>query len=314
MIEMWDEMFASMEPEIGDLIDSHPEQSFEKMHDILNQVWAEVFRVLIPGGFCCINIGDAVRSINGNFRLFPNHSRIIQSCTQIGFTILPPIIWRKPTNAPNKFMGSGMLPAGAYVTYEHEYILIFRKGGKRDFNSEELRSLRNSSAYFWEERNIWFSDLWQFNGTKQLISKVSRLRSAAFPLELPYRLINMYSIYGDTVLDPFMGTGTTAIAAMVTGRNSIGFEIDQSFKVYQDDIELTEIVSLSNKMIEERLQRHLNFVQERIALGKEIKHRNEYYGFPVMTAQEKQGRFFKIAEIKPTDCGFQVDYTDIKED
>jgi DNA modification methylase len=314
MIEMWDEMFASMDPEIGNLMSFQPEQAFENMHRILDQVWAETFRVLAPGGFCCINIGDATRSINGNFRLFSNHSRIIQSCTQIGFTNLPPVIWRKPTNAPNKFMGSGMLPAGAYITYEHEYILVFRKGVKRDFNSEALRRLRNSSAYFWEERNIWFSDLWQLNGIKQSIYEANRSRSAAFPLELPYRLINMYSVYGDNVLDPFMGTGTTAIAAMITGRNSTGFETDQSLKIYEEPKELKEIVSLGNRIIKERLQRHLSFVQDRIAAGKDIKHRNEHYGFPVMTAQERQGQFFRIAEIKPTAYGLQVDYVEIKKD
>ena len=314
MIEMWDGIFSSMEPEISDLMRFQPEQAFEKMHNVLDQVWSETFRVLSPGGFCCINIGDATRSVNGHFRLFSNHSRIIQKCTEIGFTNLPPVIWRKPTNAPNKFMGSGMLPAGAYITYEHEYILVLRKGAKRDFSTAALKHLRNASAYFWEERNIWFSDLWQLNGTKQAISKTSRSRSAAFPVELPYRLINMYSVYGDTVLDPFMGTGTTTIAAIASGRNSIGFEIDESFKPHQESAELAEIVSLSNKMIEERLQRHLNFVQDRIADGKDIKHMNEHYGFPVMTAQERQAQFYCITEIKSSTDGLSVKYVENNKD
>ncbi|MBV6492189.1 MAG: hypothetical protein LDLANPLL_00180 [Turneriella sp.] len=211
-------------------------------------------------------------------------------------------------------MGSGMLPAGAYVTYEHEYILIFRKGGKRDFSTGALKRVRNASAYFWEERNVWFSDLWQLNGTKQTITKADRERSAAYPLELPYRLINMYSVYGDTVLDPFMGTGTTALAAIITGRNSIGYEMDSSFKLYQDTKELDAIFSLGNKVVEQRLKRHSHFVQDRIANGKDVKHKNEHYGFPVMTAQERQGQFFKIAEIKPSECELQVEYVEIEKE
>src|SRR5690606_1592163 len=138
---------------------------------------------------------------------------------RLGFANMPNILWRKQTNAPNKFMGSGMLPAGAYVTLEHEWILVFRKAGKRTFRSEAEKKLRRESAFFWEERNTWFSDLWDLKGVKQKITNSgSRDRSAAYPFELPYRLINMYSVKGDIVLDPFLGTGTTALAAMATER------------------------------------------------------------------------------------------------
>lgn len=314
MIEMWDELFTSFDASVSDLLRSNPLEAFERMHQTLDAVWQEAYRVLAPGGFCCVNIGDATRTLNGNFRLFSSHSRIIQHCTAIGFTNLPPIIWRKPTNAPTKFMGSGMLPAGAYITYEHEYILIFRKGGKREFNTPELKKLRNTSAYFWEERNIWFSDLWQFNGTKQAISQTYRTRSAAYPLELPFRLINMYSVYGDTILDPFMGTGTTSVAAIITGRNSIGYEIDKSFKFLQNSEELLEIVTLGNKTVENRIQQHLSFVQERLALGKDMKYSNEFYGFPVMTTQERQAKFLKIRDIGRVGDALQVEYTEIETD
>ena len=97
-------------------------------------------------------------------------------------------------------MGSGIYPAGAYVTYKHEYILIFRKGGKRTFEGKE-RELRQKSAYFWEERNIWFSDLWEIKGTPQLLNNVAiRNRNASFPLEIPYRLVNMYSAENDNLV------------------------------------------------------------------------------------------------------------------
>ena len=129
-------------------------------------------------------------------------------------------------------MGSGMLPAGAYVTLEHEFILILRKGNKRNFVTEADKKRRKQSAFFWEERNLWFSDVWEdLKGTKQNnIAKEIRERSGAFPFELPYRIINMFSVKEDAILDPFLGTGTTMAAAMATGRNSIGVEIDKNFR------------------------------------------------------------------------------------
>ena len=131
MIEMWDAVFAENNPEIPlALKENKGVLAFELMHRALDRVWDEVVRVLKTGGFACINIGDAARTINGNFMLYPNHSRILASLFQKGLSPLPAVIWRKQTNAPNKFMGSGVLPAGAYVTLEHEYILILRKGGK----------------------------------------------------------------------------------------------------------------------------------------------------------------------------------------
>ena len=188
----------------------------------------------LPTEHANINIGDAVRTIGKNFQLYPNHARILTTFSKQGFTVLPEIIWRKPTNAPNKFMGSGMLPPSAYVTLEHEFILILRKGGKRIFKTEKDKINRRNSAYFWEERNTWFSDIWDLRGVTQTMlekkSKELRSRSAAFPFELAYRLINMYSVKGDVILDPFLGTGTTTIAAMVSARNSIGFEIEKNLK------------------------------------------------------------------------------------
>src|SRR5690606_14304213 len=165
------------------------------------------------------------------FALYPNHSAIIDAFRELGMVNLPNIIWRKQTNAPNKFMGAGMLPAGAYVTLEHEWILIFRKEGKREFKTQEEKLKRRESAFFWEERNIWFSDLWDLKGTRQHMKKdSSRLRSGAYPYEIPYRLINMFSLKYDVVLDPFLGTGTTMLAAITSQRNSIGYEIDPAFR------------------------------------------------------------------------------------
>src|SRR6056297_1995886 len=230
MIEMWDAVFIDRNNEIDEYMQKGDGcGAFELMHRVLDRVWKECYRVLRPGGFACINIGDATRKINTNFRLYTNHSRITALCESIGFQSLPPVLWRKQSNAPNKFMGSGMLPSGAYVTLEHEYILIFRKSDKRVFKNDE-KEVRQRSSFFWEERNIWFSDIWDFKGTRQEIkNKKTRERSAAFPFELAFRLINMYSMQGDTILDPFVGTGTTTLAAMSSARNSIGVEIDKGF-------------------------------------------------------------------------------------
>ena len=120
MIEMWDEIMGSQNPEITKALKKEDGSlAFELMHQELDKVWEEVYRVLTPGGFACINIGDATRTINDEFALYPNHSRILSAFLKLGATNLPNIIWRKQTNAPNKFMGSGMLPSGAYVTLEH---------------------------------------------------------------------------------------------------------------------------------------------------------------------------------------------------
>ena len=288
MIEMWDGLFADQDSAIGEALKKKKGLlAFELMHKALDEIWNEVYRILMPGGIACINIGDAARTIDGNFMLYPNHSRILSSLWQIGYTALPVILWRKQTNAPNKFMGSGMLPSGAYVTLEHEYILILRKGSKREFITPEAKRNRRESAIFWEERNAWYSDVWlDLKGTTQkLDSAGSRLRSAAFPFEVPYRLINMYSVKGDTVLDPFLGTGTTMWAAMTAARNSIGFEIDQGF-IKDIRSKAEDIVVLTNEVINQRIDNHLDFVHKQSSTRGELKYKNKHYHFPVVTQQE----------------------------
>ena len=262
MIEMWDEMFSSQYPAIRNDLDSgNGMAAFKKMHEVLNAVWQECDRVLADNGFVCINIGDATRTINDNFQLYSNHTQVINKFMSMGYCVLPDIHWRKQTNAPNKFMGSGMFPAGAYVTYEHEYILVFRKGGKRVFKGDD-KALRQKSAFFWEERNVWFSDLWDIKGISQIITtaNASRYRSAAFPFEIPYRLINMYSVEGDTVLDPFAGLGTTTLAAIASNRNSIGVEIDEDIATIAIE-NISGMVSGLNQVIDKRLEAHKAFIE-----------------------------------------------------
>ena len=300
MIQMWDDLFGTIDPAIKMALSTgDADDAFEKMHGLLDLVWEQLHRVVKPGGMVCINIGDAVRSVAEEFRLFPNHVRIVAALQSLGFTQLPSVLWRKPTNAPNKFMGSGMLPPSAYVTLEHEYILIFRRSGKRPFASPQEKQERRESAYFWEERNTWFSDVW-FNligATQQLKNGASRERSAAFPLEIPYRLINMFSLKGDTVLDPFLGTGTTMLAAMATARHSVGIEIDPAFQmlIMQKAVALPQI---ANNIIEQRLKSHSDFIQARRQAAGEIKNFNRPYNLPVITRQEEALFFDPVAHIQ----------------
>ncbi|MFZ5572100.1 MAG: DNA-methyltransferase [Thermodesulfobacteriota bacterium] len=300
MIEMWDEVFISQDKNIRtQLKDCQPWTAFENMHRLLDKVWDEAWRTLKPGGFVCINIGDAARTIADHFALYPNHARILTCLIRLGFTPLPVILWRKQTNAPNKFMGSGMLPAGAYVTLEHEYVLIARKKGKRLFADDDQKAARSGSAIFWEERNDWFSDVWMdLKGTVQKLGDDTvRKRSGAFPFELPYRLISMFSVKGDTVLDPFMGLGTTILAAMAAARNSIGYELAADFRSTVES-RVEGVLALANERIEKRLEQHLRFVRERREKNGDFRHQNRHYGFPVITGQEKNLLIHSLKSVR----------------
>ena len=201
------------------------------------------------------------------------------------------------------------MPAGAYVTLEHEHILVLRKGNKRNFKTPEEKLRRQKSAFFWEERNLWFSDVWEdLKGTKQNnIDKNIRERSGAYPFELAYRLINMLSLKEDTVLDPFLGTGTTTMAAMATGRNSIGFEIDPNFTEHLSS-RFKGIVDFSNQLIESRINAHLEFTRQRIKTKGALGYTSKVYGFPVMTSQETEIEFAELKKIVKKDNTFEVEY------
>jgi DNA modification methylase len=315
MIEMWDDLFISQNQAIGKAFtEGHGASAFELMHKELEGVWDEVYRVLKKGGIACINIGDATRTVGGNFVLYQNHSRIMSYMLEKGFSALPAILWRKQTNAPNKFMGSGMMPPGAYVTLEHEFVLILRKGSFREFKKPKEKQIRRESAFFWEERNIWFSDIWfDLKGTGQeLNNDKTRLRSGAYPFELSYRLVNMFSVKGDMVLDPFLGTGTTTLASMVSGRNSIGFEVEPDFEdMIKSQIQM--VMPLSNEYMKSRIKRHVGFVEDRVGskAGFKFKYKNKHYGFPVMTSQEQEILFNELLAVEETkDNTFKVTYSE----
>jgi len=312
MIAMWDEMFSEQNKEIEEALkNENGDLAFDLMHKELDKVWKEVHRVLKNGGWACINIGDATRKVNSSFKIYSNHSRILSYCRELGFDILPEILWRKQSNKPNKFMGSGMLPAGAYVSLEHEYILILRKGNKREFKTDEEKLIRQKSAYFWEERNSWFSDIWtDLKGDKQkLTDERIRDRSASYPFELAYRLINMFSVQEDTILDPFLGTGTTTIGAMASARNSIGIEIDKNFN---DTIKekSKNIISFANEYIDKRIRKHLEFTEKRTKEKGELKYKNKIMDFPIMTRQELNLKLLKLKSINQKENNiFEVEYS-----
>jgi len=257
MIQMWDQTFAQTDPKVARLLNRLSSTCSEKvvtqiydlMHQSLSKVWKETYRVLIEGGIACINIGDATRSVNGRFRLFPNHARTIEHMEKIGFTTLPYILWKKPTTKPKykgkgAFLGSGFLPPNAYITLDCEYILLFRKGKLRYFPPKD--PTRYKSALTKKQRNEWFTQIWSIIGTRQTATELER-RTAAYPDEIADRLIKMFSIKGDTVLDPFVGSGTTTRVAMKNSRNSIGYEIDSNLlptitkKTFNDNVEMCNI-------------------------------------------------------------------------
>jgi len=203
MIKKWDEMFGNVD--------------FDYQHKKLMYSWVECKRVLVEGGMMCINIGDATRSINGQFQCYPNYAQITLSMAHLGLTPLIPIFWKKISNRPNAFLGSGFLPPNGYVSQDHEYIAIFRKGKLRKFPPKDPN--RYDSAFTKEERDLWFQQTWHIQGEK------GAKQSNKFPEEIPYRLIRMYSVKGDTVLDPFAGYGTTLDVAERLDRIGIGYDI-----------------------------------------------------------------------------------------
>ena len=287
MIEMWDEIFSKQNSAINDaLAKENGNTAFEFMHQELDKVWTEVHRVLKKGGFACINIGDATRKIGKEFKLYSNHSRILEHCLSLGFSSLPEILWRKQTNAPNKFMGSGMLPACAYITVEHEFILVLRKGGKREFNTAEEKLRRMQSAFFWEERNLWFSDVWKIS---RVLNRITLTRKSGKEVELPIRIGIPYNqhvfssgryCFGSISWDwNHHGSGHGHRTKQRRNRNRSNFK-DHLLERFED------IVDFSNKLVESRLENHLRFVQERTKARGLPSYCNKVYGFPVMTSQE----------------------------
>lgn len=203
------------------------EQSYEEYLAALEQVMGECLRVLRPGCRFGLNIGDQYlrASEHGRYRIQPIPADLTLTGRRLGFDFMGNIIWRKisttNTTGGGAMMGSMYYPKDGHVTYEHEYILLFRKQGNWRKPSVEARE---KSRLTKEERSRWFRGVWDDVAPDRQKGHV-----AMFPVELPRRLIRMYSFWGETVLDPFMGSGTTALAAALEGRNSVGYELNEEF-------------------------------------------------------------------------------------
>lgn len=193
----------------------------------LTTVWSEVLRVLVPGGRLVCVVGDVClsRRAYGRHVVVPLHADICVACRKLGFDNLNPIIWHKIANANyevsngTKFLGKPYEP-NAIIKNDIEFILMQRKPGGYRKPTETQRELSRLSK---EEFATWFQQFWTISGAS------TREHPAPFPLELAYRLVRMFSFQGDTVLDPFCGTGTTMMAALKADRNSVGVEIDREY-------------------------------------------------------------------------------------
>ena len=200
--------------------------SYESYINNLNLVWKECYRVLHNGCRLCINIGDQfARSVYyGRYKVIPIREEIIKFCENIGFDYMGAVIWQKVTTSNTTgggiLMGSYPYPRNGILKLDYEFILIFKKLGEAPKPAKEQKELSKMSP---EEWNTFFAGHWNFAGVRQTN------HIAMFPEELPRRLIKMFSFYGENVLDPFGGSGTTSLAAKNLGRNSACFEINPEF-------------------------------------------------------------------------------------
>lgn len=228
-------------------------ESYESYINNLNLVWRECYRALYPGCRLCINIGDQfARSVYyGRYKVIPIRTEIIKFCEIIGFDYMGAVIWQKVTTCNTTggatIMGSFPYPRNGILKLDYEFILLFKKQGVSPSPSREQKKLSVMSRNEW---NTYFSGHWYFAGAKQ------NGHIAMFPEELPARLIKMFSFSGETVLDPFLGSGTTTLTARNLCRSSVGYEINSDFiptikgklDVRQPDSTVTEYVFLNDSV------------------------------------------------------------------
>lgn len=204
-------------------------EDYEVFLSELDKVWAHCYRVLVPGGRIVCVVGDVClsrRKNAGRHTVVPLHAAIQEHCRKIGFDNLAPIIWHKISNAVYEVKnGSGFLgkpyEPNSVIKNDIEFILMERKPGGYRTPDTMTRVLSIISE---ENHGKWFQQIWT-----GLTGASTRHHPAPYPLELAERLIRMFSFVGDTVLDPFLGTGTTTVAAAKCGRNSIGIEVDDHY-------------------------------------------------------------------------------------
>lgn len=283
--------------------------SYEEYINHLNLVWSECYRVLKNGCRLCINIGDQfARSVYyGRYKVIPIRTEIIKFCESIGFDYMGAIIWQKPTTMNTTggatVMGSFPYPRNGIIKIDYEFILIFKKHGESPQPSKKVKELSKLSK---EEWNEYFNGHWKFNGERQ------KDHLAVFPEELPKRLIKMFSFVGETVLDPFLGSGTTTLAAKNLNRNSIGYEINENFlsiikkKLNIDDNNLWndadfEIIYQKEKNInwDEEIKKLPYIFRDKVKFDKKIDPKLLKFGskIEIEDLSKKENDYYTVKEI-----------------
>jgi len=281
--------------------------SYEQYINNLNLVWNECHRVLHKGCRLCINIGDQfARSVYyGRYKIIPIRTEIIKFCESAGFDYMGAIIWQKVTTCNTTggatVMGSFPYPRSGILKLDYEFILIFKKYGTSPAVSKEIKEQSKLST---EEWNLYFSGHWNFPGEKQ------DKHLAMFPEELPRRLIKMFSFVGDTVLDPFLGSGTTSLAAKHLGRHSVGYEINQTYlPVIEEKLGLNqsaifqdatwEIVKQGEISIdfEEKIKKLPYVFKDPIKFDKKVDPRKFKFGSKVDNSHSERETYFTVQEV-----------------
>jgi modification methylase len=279
---------------------------YETYVNHLNLTWQECYRVLHNGCRLCINIGDqfARSTYYGRYKIIPIHTEIIKFCEMIGFDFMGQIIWQKATTMNTSgganIMGSFPTPRNGIVKLDFEYILLFKKQGVAPKPTKEQKEQSIMSNEDW---NKYFNGHWYFSGAKQ------DKHLAMFPEELPHRLIRMFSFPNETVLDPFMGSGTTALASRKLNRHSIGYEINPDFipiiksKIGQDEIlSRVEIETIKQILPEEKYEEKINALPYRFIdthkLNKKIDVKKIQYGSKIdVNSTGVREEYFSVKEI-----------------
>lgn len=280
--------------------------SYEDYINNLNLVWKESYRILHNGCRLCINIGDQfARSIYyGRYKVVPIRTEIIKFCEAIGFDYMGAIIWQKKTTTNTtggaSIMGSYPYPRNGIISIDYEFILLFKKLGKpiRPNKQDKLDSKLTKEE--WKE---YFSGHWNFGGVRQ------NKHVAMFPEELPKRLIKMFTFVGETIVDPFLGSGTTSLVAKKLNRNSIGFEINKNFKpliekkldITQRDIFKTDIefIIKNNKNYNFRVAiAELQYIfKDPHRFDKKIDPRKLQYGSKINNQSSRRDKYFRVKKI-----------------
>ncbi len=281
--------------------------SYENYINNLNLVWKECYRVLHPGCRLCVNIGDQfARSVYyGRYKVIPIREEIIKFCETIGFDYMGAIIWQKVTTSNTTGggvqMGSYPYPRNGILKLDYEFILIFKKLGESPKPTKEQKELSKMSP---EEWNSYFVGHWNFSGVKQ------NGHIAMFPEELPKRLIKMFSFVNETVLDPFLGSGTTSLAAKSLGRNSVGYEINSQFipviktklNINQKDILGTSFEFIEQQSIEINFEKEIQklpyIFKDPHSFDKKVDPKQFQFGSRIdMNGNNKRKEFYKVIEI-----------------